>query len=43
MEELLTLEELIDTVLQKMSEMDYAKQTILNYQRLFQKLKQRKT
>lgn len=34
---LLTLEELIDTVLQKMSEMDYAKQTILNYQRFYRR------
>lgn len=35
MNSLLTLEELISTVLQKMDEMDYSKQTILNYKRFY--------
>lgn len=35
MDSLLTLEELISTVLQKMDEMNYSEQTILNYKRFY--------
>jgi len=37
MNSLLTLEELISTVLRKMYEIDYSKETILNYKRFYRR------